>query len=134
VTSPTLELQKAIHDRLVSFGPLAALVADRVLDLPDASTPFPYVTFGASDDVSDDAECIEVAEVTFQIDAWSTDPGYPEVRQIANAIRAALRDFEPTLPVNALVELRHRQTRFLRERDGIISHAALTFEATIEVF
>lgn len=133
MTSPTLELQGAISLRLKSDAALLALIGGRVFDRVPENAAFPYVSFGSSDETSDDADCIDSFEISFQIDCWSRSVGFPEVRKIADAIRKALKA-DLNLTDNALVYLEHRQTRVFRDPDGLTSHAALTFEAVAEQF
>lgn len=131
--SPTLELQGAIVARLKAYAALTALVGTRVLDPVPVGAAFPYVSIGPSDELQEDAECVEAVVVTMQIDAWSRQPGIAEVSRIADAVRAALHRYALTLSTNALVEIEHRQTRRLRDPDGQTNHAAVEFTATIEV-
>lgn len=127
---PTLDLQGAIYRHLSEGSPvlLSVPIYDRV---PQSAKP-PYVSFGPSDALSDDADCITTLETTIQLDCWSTEPGFPEVRRISDEVRRALHNADLSLTYNALVLLQHRQTRYIRSSDGLTSHAAMTFEATIE--
>jgi len=130
--SPSLELQGVIVARLKSNAAVTALIAGRVYDaVPDKKT-FPYVTLGEGDETGDDADCIDSFEVTFDIDVWSRGVGFPEAKQIADAVRSALKSPELTLQTNALAEFQHRQTRIFRDPDGQTSHAVLTYQAFIE--
>lgn len=139
MTSPTLELQDVIIEALRADVALTALVSGRVYDAvppdtkrtADTGAAFPYVSLGPTSEVSDDADCIDGFEISLQIDCWSQKVGFPEVRRIADAVRAALKA-ELTLTDNALVYLQHRLTRTFRDPDGLVSHAALTFEAFAE--
>lgn len=131
MTSPTLELQGKLIAVLRAYAPLTAIVAQRSYDAVPGNVVFPYVSLGPSDESSDDADCIDGFEVTFQIDCWSRKTGFPEARQMADAVRAALKT-DITLSNNALVYLNHRITRTFRDPDGLTSRAAVTFEAFIE--
>jgi len=131
MTSPTLELQGAIVTALKAAAGVTALVGVRVYDMVPADSDFPYVSLGPTDEVSDDTDCTDGFEITLQIDCWSRKPGFPEVRQIADAVRQALKP-ELTLTDNALFYLQHITTRTFRDPDGLTSHAALTFEAFAE--
>jgi hypothetical protein len=127
-----LELQGLIVATLKASAGLAALVGDRIYDTVPQGAQFPYVSFGPSDSLSDDADCIEGLAVSQQLDAWSRAVGFPEVKQISDAVRAALHDKNLALTVNALVFLEHRQTRVFRDPDGLTNHAAIAFEASVE--
>ncbi|MCB1394387.1 DUF3168 domain-containing protein [Nitrobacter sp.] len=132
MTSPSLELQGAIVARLKTFADLAGLVADRIYDRVPTAPAFPYVSLGPAQSVSDDADCITGFEITLQIDAWSRAVGFPEVKRVAEAVRAALHQHELPLADNALVSLEHRQTRDFRDPDGLTNHAAIEFVALVE--
>ena len=132
MANPELEIQGAIVQRLKADSTLTTLVAGRVYDQPPSNPVFPYVTIGPSDANDDDAECITGFLISQQIDGWSRAVGFPEVKKIADAVRLALHDVDLALTDNALVFFQHRQTRTIRDPDGLSSHSVLTFEATIE--
>lgn len=129
---PDLELQGAIVTALKADPVLQALIGQRVYDQPPDNPQFPYVSYGPSDSIEDDADCIQTQDIFVQLDAWSRAVGFPEVKKIADAVRVALNDRDLPIQVNALVCLQHRQTRTLRDSDGITSHAAISLEAFIE--
>lgn len=132
MTSPTLELQGAIVSRLKSYPAVTALVGNRVYDSVPADAEFPYISIGPSDEITEDADCIRGFDISMQIDVWSREPGHPQARRIADAVQRALHEQDLALTDNALVYFRHRQTRFLRDPDGLTTHAAITFEAFVE--
>ncbi|MDQ0996879.1 hypothetical protein QFZ34_002061 [Phyllobacterium ifriqiyense] len=132
MTSPVLELQAAIVARLKANATVNGLIGGRVYDAVPANPTFPYVGFGPADELSDDVDCITGFEITMQIDCWSRAVGFPEVRRISDAVRAALVDTDLTITDNAIVYFTHRITRVFRDPDGSTSHAALTFSAFAE--
>jgi len=132
VTSVSLELQGAIVARLKAYAPLTALVAQRIYDDVPANAVTPYVSLGPDQVVSADADCLTGYEVTIQIDAWSTATGLPEVKRVSEAVRSALHGFDLSLTDNALLSIEHRQTRNLRDPDGVTNHAAIEFLAIVE--
>lgn len=132
MTSPTLELQRAIVERLKADLTVSALVAGRVYDSVPAEPVFPYISIGPTDEASDDVDCIDGFEIAMQIDVWSRAVGYPETRRVVDAVRQALTAAEIALVDNALVYFDHRITRTMRDPDGLTSHAAMTFEAFAE--
>jgi hypothetical protein len=111
---------------------VTALVGNRVYDSVPGNAVFPYVSYGPSDLVSDDADCILAFNGFHQLDGWSRAPGYPEVKKIADAVRKALQDAPLALPTNALVFIEHRTTRYVRDPDGLTSHAVIQLETVIE--
>jgi len=130
----TLELQGVILTCLKGDPVLLTLISGRVYDTIPPDVTFPYVSFGPVDDTDVDAECIYGSLVYQQIDVWSRDVGFPEVKRIAGAVRAALHDKEVLLALteNALVDIRHRQTTTVRDPDGLTNHSIMGFEAVIE--
>lgn len=132
MASPSLELQGAIVARLKASAGLTALIGGRVYDAVPSNALFPYVTVGEGDETSDDADCIDGFEISLDIDVWSRAVGFPEAKRISDEVRKALKSPDLTIPTNALVDFRHRQTRFLRDPDGLTSHAVMTFEGFAE--
>lgn len=129
---PDLELQGLIINTLKAAPGVAAIVGPRVYDRVPEDFAFPYVSYGPTDATSDDADCITAFSIYVQIDAWSREVGFPEVKRLGDAIRVALTDDGLALADNALVFLEHRQTRNFRDPDGLTNHAVLSFEASVE--
>lgn len=140
MTSPSLEIQGAIVTRLKAYTALTGLVGARVYDgvpdeqkrISDTGAAFPYVSWGPDQSLSDDADCITGFEISIQLDAWSRKVGLPEVKAVAEAVRAALHEYDLPLTDNALVSLRHIQTQTLRDPDGLTNHAVIEFTALVE--
>lgn len=125
---PSLELQGRVVSILKAAGVAGGRIHDRVPENPE----YPYVSIGPWTAASDDADCIFAEEVTGQIDVWSRKPGSVEAKQVARAVKVALRDADMALANNALVLFEHRITRVFRDPDGVTTHAAITFTALIE--
>jgi hypothetical protein len=134
MATPELELQSAIVARLKADPGVAALVAGRIYDSVPAGAAFPYVSIGPVDSVGFDPECITGFDVAQQIDCWSRAVGFPEVKKIVDAVRAALHGQEEAMPLatNGMTFFEHRTTRITRDPDGLTSHGILGFEAAIE--
>jgi hypothetical protein len=127
------ELQVAIINALKADSAVTAFVGDRILDRVEPGTELPYVSFGPEQDLPEFVDCVDASEIVMQIDAWSDDPGFREVRRLANAIKVALGDFDlPPSADNALVYFEFDGRRILRDPDGLTSHAVLTFRAGVE--
>lgn len=138
MTSAVLELQGAVVAAIKADFGVANIVGARVFDhVPrsltgDVSATFPFVGWASDDAQTEDIDCIDGQTVSFDIDCWSRQPGFPEVRRLSDAVRAALHNAELALADNAIVSIRHDQTRTFRDPDGLTSHAVLTFEAILE--
>lgn len=126
---PVLDLQGAIIARLRSDAGVAALVGQKIYDVPPESATEPYISIGPSSYQEEYTDCIVGGEVFIQLDAWSTQPSQNEVRKMAHAVRQAMRA-EFTLMTNALVSLEHWRTDYLV--DGSSKHASIRFTGFVE--
>ncbi|MBO9194329.1 DUF3168 domain-containing protein [Rhizobium sp. 16-449-1b] len=131
MASAELELQGAIVARLKADAALTALVGGRVYDQPPSPATYPYVTIGEAQTLRDDATCISGSKVYLTLHGWSTAVGYPEAKRIAEAVAESLHLAPLALPTNHLISLMHRQTRTLRDVDGLTSHAVIDFVASV---
>lgn len=126
-------LQKLIFDLLVSNGHVGALVGDKIYDRPGAGISAPYITFGPSDYVPDDHECIDGRIETIQLDIWSeAQDGKREGKAIVDAVRACLHDAVGNLEVGALVTMRVALASIFDDPDGRTTHGVIQIEAVIE--
>jgi hypothetical protein len=134
MATPELEIQGAIVARLKADPAVTALVNGRIYDSVPASAAFPYVSIGPVDAVFDGAVCIDGLLVAQQIDCWSRGVGFPEVKKIVDAVRAALHDREAEMPLatNGMAYFEHQNTQIRRDPDGLTSHGILLFEAAVE--
>lgn len=142
--APDVELLRAVLDRLRGDRRMIELVGEAIFDrAPEKQAglpalPLDYVTVGPTDSVPNDFDCVDGQDITVQLDAWSSGPGEAygsaKVRKIADAMRRSLHQRELQLPLgdNALVTITHTLTRILRDPDGVTSHAAVQFTATVE--
>lgn len=135
MADPSLDIQKAVITALRADVGVQALVGNpaRVYDaVPSATTPYPMVTYGADQAISDDFDCINSFEVFVTLDVWSRAVGQPEAKRIAGAVRGVLHDADLELDEHALVLLEHRNTRYLKDPDGKTSHAVVEFRALVD--
>jgi len=130
--SPINQLQKAIVQTLKADADVVALIGGRIYDRVPEGAEFPYISFGAIESRSFMADCLDLAEITVQLDCWSRKAGFGELREIAEAVRQALHDKDLTLERHAMVTITHERTHELYDPDGTTTHAALIFAATIE--
>lgn len=130
MADPVLELQGSIIARLRANSAVTALVANRIADIPQSTWAKPYISIGPSNYVAELVDCIDGGEVMIQIDCWSESTTMKEVRDIADAVRRALRNWEPTLATNAIVTFDPWRTDYIR--DGAIKQASLRYTAIVE--
>lgn len=133
IKSATSEIQKFIIEKLNNDKNMSDLIDNRIFDRVPENAVFPYVSIGTSDATSEMCDCITIEEITFQLDVWSRAVGSIEMREIARAVKVALHDQDLSLENNAGISFRHVMSREFRDPDGITSHAALTFEAIVQV-
>jgi hypothetical protein len=64
---------------------------------------------------------------------WMREPGLSGVKEIAGAIRRALRDgFVDLDDGYHCIDLHYGDARFLRDKDGATSHGVVTIKALLE--
>lgn len=136
---PTTELLAAVLNRLRAIPAITAMVGTRIYDNPPTGTnapSSPYISVDGGDAISDDIECVNAYEITLQIDVWSwgddTAHSSVQVRKLAHEIKKALNNYEVAFTTNALVSITHDFTRFLREDNDQVNHAAVTINAIVE--
>lgn len=133
MADPSLALQGAINTRLRAQVPA---VAGRVFDHVKSDVVFPYIELGEFQTVDDGAQCHDGMEVYATLHVWSrpkdnvTPAGQVEAKTIAGAVRGALHEAELDLGAAwQFLEIAHQDTRYLKDPDGLTSHAVLTFRA-----
>ncbi|WP_455918853.1 DUF3168 domain-containing protein [Ensifer canadensis] len=135
MASAELELQVAIVTRLKADAGLSALV-NGVYDQPPSTawaTPKEgYVSIGEAQFIRDDATCIYGGDVYLTLHAWSRKVGFPECKEIADAVVESLHLAPMTLTTWRLVSIMHRQTRVFRNSDGLTSHGVIDLVANVE--
>lgn len=132
--SASLALQGAIVATLKADADVGALVGDRIYDHVPPTAVLPYISMGPDTTEPDLANCYEGSIHTVQVDAWSEQPGFPEVKRIAAAVRKAL--VHQPLNMNSdgyrLVGIELETDLVLRDPDGVTSHSVMTFRAMTE--
>lgn len=128
MSDPSLEVQDAIVAALI--GKTGA--EDRIYDEPQVNPVFPYITLGPCQVLPDKADCIDGVAVYPVVDVWSREKGFEEVKTIARKVLALLDDQPPDVPGFAVVVFEFESVNYLRDRDGLTRHAAITFHALIQ--
>lgn len=122
---PAYALQVAFVAGLKALGTAAGTrVYDRV---PDTET-FPYITVGEGQIIPIEEECFDRSESTHQINVWSRAVGYPEVKQLAGAIRAALNHGSFSVTGHTVDLIRVTGIDYTRDPDGITNRARIQVE------
>lgn len=129
IGDPALALQGAINLKLRAD---VVAVDSRVFDRTDADVVFPYVELGEFQTLDDGAACIDAVEIFATLHVWSRAVGQVECKTIAGEVRNALHEADLDLgPAFQFLEIAHRETRHLKDPDGLTSHAVLTFRSLI---
>lgn len=134
---PSYELQQAITRLLKANADVGALVADRIYDrIPMKSgmavPQLPYVSFGPEQEIPEFIDCVDGGDIVLQLDVWSDAPSRKEAKAIAKAVKVALDEESITLTDNAMVCFSFEGRRVLQDPDGLTTHIAMTFQATVE--
>jgi hypothetical protein len=125
-------LQQALYGALLSDAGVAALVAERIFDDVPRDAALPYIVIGA-DTQSDWSTATESGSVhSLVLDVWSRAAGHHEVKQICDAVRAALDGAALAVSGFHLVDLRFESARTARQSDGRTYRAMLNFRAVLE--
>lgn len=110
----------------------AVSIYDRVPTNPTGvfTGKIPYITIGQSETLpsNDEDGCEDGFIVNLTIQAFSTKPGFPEVKAIAALIYDALHEAEPVLSGFTVDHVLNQSMNFQRENDGLTSRAILQFE------
>jgi hypothetical protein len=131
--SASQDLQRIIYERLIALQAVHDLVGDRIYDNRPAEANFPCITFGPSDVVEDDDECITGRIETIQLDCWSRDNArIAPVKRICDVVKAALHLYHAEPGGSALVELRVTGMRYFLDADGLTAHGVVTVQAIME--
>lgn len=133
--SASAELQKLIFETLGASASVGALVGARVYDNVPAAPTFPYISFGPTQEIEDDEECVDGEEHIFQIDVWDRSQGrLVNAKRICAAVKAALHDADLEIPdPYALSFIRVRETRSFLDEDGITAHGVVNVAAMVEI-
>lgn len=129
MSDASLALQGAINVRLRAE---VAAVGERVFDAVPADVAFPYIEIGEFQTLDDGAQCHDGQELFATLHVWSRAVGQVECKTIAGAARGALHEAELDLGAAfQFLEIAHQDTRYLKDEDGLTSHAVLTFRALV---
>lgn len=139
-----LAIQKAVYELLIADATLATLLAPSDIEgsptrpavydfAPQAAaseddSKFPYVTIGEDTAAEFDTDDIDGQETTLTLHAWSRQRGRKEVKQILDALYAALHDAALTVEgSHALFCYWEFSEALPVDDDGITQHGVTRF-------
>ncbi len=122
-----------MYQALIANADVAALVGDRVYDVPPREPQFPYVSFGPNSYQPERQDCFARRMEVFQIDCWTRDLERSQpLKAICDAVVGALDTVTLTLDepyATGRVELILART--MDDPDGITRHGVLQFECEV---
>lgn len=133
MASSSVEFQQAVFALLKADAAVAAAVGTRIYDGAPASAAYPYITFGPSNSVPDDANCVNGVTETLQIDVWASDQAkvWP-CKEIVAAVRRALHEADISLTMHACGTCRVVLAQVMMDPDGITAHGVVQVSADLE--
>ena len=131
--TPALALQALLGARLTADAALLTLVpAEHVLDGHGLPSVFPSVFIGEGQEVPADEVARRYFDTTATLHVWTREPGHVAAKEIAGAIRRAVRSGPWIMPGHVCLDLRFEGARFMRDPKGDLAHAIVTIAAVIE--
>jgi hypothetical protein len=129
---PSLAMQRAIRTRLIAVDAVKVLVpAPNVLDQNGLPAVFPCILIGEGQVVPGDGLGFNRHVVYADLHVWQTEPGLAQVKAIVGAIRGAFSEPFYTIDGHHVADLLITSTRFMRDPDGLHSHAVISVEAQL---
>lgn len=132
--NPELAMQKSLRQRLASFDAVNVHVPPAsILDRNERPAPDPSIIIGEGQAVDEGDSLARIrVRVYLDLHVWKKEASLEGVKIIAGAIRLALRGERLALdaPFHC-ADCRVASARFLRDPDGLTSHAVVTVSALI---
>ena len=129
---PSLALQAAIRDRLISSSALTSLIpADNILDKNALPLAMPCILLGEGQTIPDAGLARDRHKVFLDLHIWHKEPGLAQSKTVAGAIRDALSDAFWIVPGFDVADLYVTMSRFMRDPDGIHSHGVISLKAQV---
>lgn len=129
MSDATLSLQKAIVALIDADAPLRALVPLGLLDPVPQGTTSPYMRPTGWLEAEDGDDCGDAMRVSFEIQCYAPAPSRDAVAAMAGMVKRILDRAMPAVDGFANVEIRHRDTQYFDEPDGVSRRAVCRFEA-----
>jgi hypothetical protein len=132
--SAELALQKSVRGRLISEETVTALVpAANILDRNERPNPRPSIVIGEGQSVDEgDSIARTLTRVYLDLHVWVEEPSTEISKRIAGSIRAAMKVRPQIEDGYRFADCRVRGTRFMRDPDGVTSHAIVTIDALVQ--
>ena len=128
MTSYAWPLQQALYSALAAadITGVSKIVDHRIVDPADSD--FPYLQIGEDgQSLQDDVSCANGSQEVVNIHVWSRQRGQKQVKQIRDAVVAALHDTSSAVAGLASCHVFYETARILEDPDGLTRHGVVTF-------
>jgi hypothetical protein len=130
---PSLPLQAAIRARLVAASAVTSIIpATAIVDRNATPALDNSIVIGEAMASPDDGLARHRHYVFADLHVWRKEPGLVGAKQVVGAIRDALNDGPLSVDGYHVADLRIASSRFLRDPDGVHSHAVLSLECRLQ--
>ncbi|MBS0237087.1 MAG: DUF3168 domain-containing protein [Proteobacteria bacterium] len=127
---PSLDLQTALRRRLIATSAVTALVpATSILDTNARPEQMPCIRIGVGQALQDDGIARNRWHVYLDLHIFANEAGLATAKEIAQAIRQALSNRFFELGSHYCGDVFVSGARYMRDPDGVHSHAIVTVEA-----
>lgn len=100
-------------------------VPDEAQRISETGAAWPYTSLGVGQMVPVDEECFDRSLTYIDVNIWSRDIGFPQVKRIAGAYRAALHEQDLVIVGHVLDRLRVESINYSRDPDGLTRRARI---------
>jgi Protein of unknown function (DUF3168) len=129
MSEATLPLQKAIVALIDADAPLRALVPLGLLDPVPQGTTGLYMRPTGWLETEDGDDCGDAVRVAFEIQCYAPPPARDDLATLAGMVKRILHRAAPAVAGFSEVQIRHRDTQYFDEPDGLSRRAVCRFEA-----
>lgn len=127
------QIQQAVYAELSADQPLGQMLAgDGIYDLPPATAPFPYVTFGRTSVYDWSTASENGTEHLLTIHVWSQAKGKKQSLEIMERLETLLRAFQPALTGLALISFRLEYSEVRFDDNAYLHHGLMRYRALVE--
>lgn len=126
---PSIPLQIAVMALLKDVKPVRGF---EMFDRVPQGQKKPYGHPSGWQVLDDGADCMDAAQINFDIQCYSGAPGRDDIGTIAGAVAAALHQRRPAIDGFSDVEIQYRGTLYFTEPDGISRRAVVSFRALMD--
>jgi hypothetical protein len=133
MTEPSFAVQALLYARLIATPTVTALVpAENISDRSTRPNIFPAIIIGEGVTLYSDRISSFHEAVSATVHVWTEETGLAKAKEIAGAVRAALRDAPWQTAGHVCHGITLSSGRFLRDPSGEHGHAVLHVDATLQ--